>query len=315
MADKRRPEAGHRPLAELATRQHGVVSARQLLLLGYSRDQVSGEVARGRLLRLHRGVYAVGHGDLSWPGRCLAAVLASAPALASHASAGRLWGLLGYDPQTLDVTAATGRRPHPEVRVHRARLAEPDEAEVVGVPVTSVARTALDLAASLRPESLERALERAEELRIFDLAAVEELLARVTHHPGTMALKGALAKHRDHPAFTRSGLERRFLSLVLAADLPPPSMNFNVAGLELDAYWEPERFGVELDVFKTHGTRAAFERDRLRDEDLKLAGIELIRVTGPRLDREPARVIERIAVLLERRRRELGLRPKVGGAR
>ena len=72
-------------------------------------------------------------------------------------------------------------------------------------------------------------------------------------------------------------------------------MNFNVAGYELDAYWEAERFAVELDVFETHGTRAAFERDRLRQEDLKLIGVEMIRVTGPRLDREPEAVIERVA--------------------
>ena len=64
-------------------------------------------------------------------------------------------------------------------------------------------------------------------------------------------------------------------------------MNFNVAGYELDAYWEPERFAVELDVYETHGSRAAFERDRLRQEDLKLIGVEMIRVTGPRLEREP----------------------------
>ena len=82
-------------------------------------------------------------------------------------------------------------------------------------------------------------------------------------------------------------------------------MNFNEGEYELDAYWQPERFAVELDVYETHGTRAAFEEDRLRQENLKLMGVEMIRVTGPRLDREPARVIERIATLLDQRRRQL----------
>jgi very-short-patch-repair endonuclease len=84
-------------------------------------------------------------------------------------------------------------------------------------------------------------------------------------------------------------------------------MNYNEAGFELDAYWPELRFAVELDVYATHGTRAAFERDRLRHEELKLAGVESIRVTGPRLDREPGRVMESLAALLARRRRELGI--------
>jgi very-short-patch-repair endonuclease len=83
-------------------------------------------------------------------------------------------------------------------------------------------------------------------------------------------------------------------------------MNLNVAGYELDAYWERERFVVELDVYETHGSHAAFERDRLRQEDLKPKGVEMIRVTGPRLDREPEATIERVAAHLAQRRRELG---------
>jgi very-short-patch-repair endonuclease len=84
-------------------------------------------------------------------------------------------------------------------------------------------------------------------------------------------------------------------------------MNLNLEGYELDAYWQPERFVVELDVYETHGSRESFERDRLRQEDLKLRGIEMIRVTGRRLDHEPGEVVARVAALLERRRLELRL--------
>lgn len=101
------------------------------------------------------------------------------------------------------------------------------------------------------------------------------------------------------------------MELVEKACLPTPSTGFNELGCELDVYWLEERFAVELDVYETHGTREAFEGDRLRQENLKLGGIEMIRVTGPRLDREPGEVIERVAVLLEMRRRELRL---TGGA-
>lgn len=306
MADKRRYEGRHRALAELATRQHGVVSAFQLRELGYSRDRISGDATQGRLVRLHRGVYAVGHCDLSWSGRCLAAVLASAPALASHASAGRLWGLLAFDPQTFDLTTVSGRRRTPAARIHRAYLMPEDEAEVTGVPVTSVARTVLDLADALRRDRLERLLERAEELNLLDLVEINELMSRTTRHKGRRALRAALAAHGHGTSFTRSGLERRFLRMVMATGLSRPSMNFNVAGYELDAYWADERLGVELDVFETHGSRAAFERDRVRDEDLALAGTLVIRVTGARLDREPEEVMARVSTLLARRRRELG---------
>jgi hypothetical protein len=153
---------------------------------------------------------------------------------------------------------------------------------------------------------LGRCLERSEERRAFDLRAVDDLLARTVGHPGHGRLRAALAIYREDPAFIRSKLELRFLELARAAGLPPPAMNFNVAGFELDAYWERERFAVELDVYETHGSRAAFERDRLRQEDLKLIGVEMTRVTGPRLDREPKSMIKRIAALLEQRRRQLG---------
>ncbi len=112
----------------------------------------------------------------------------------------------------------------------------------------------------------------------------------------------ALAIYRKEPAFLRSTLEERFLKLVREAGLPAPAMNFNVGGYELDAYWERERFAVELDVYETHGTRAAFERDRIRQEDLLLIGVEMTRVTGPRLKREPQQVIGRVTNLLAQRR-------------
>ncbi len=152
---------------------------------------------------------------------------------------------------------------------------------------------------------LERCLERAEELELFDLRPLESLLGRTVGHPGHGRLRRAIALYQA-PAFTRSGLERRFLDLVLKAGLPRPSTGFNVAGYELDVYWQEEHFAVELDTFETHGSRGAFERDRRRQEDLKLTGVEMIRVTGRRLEREPRQVVERVARLLEQRRIGLG---------
>jgi hypothetical protein len=302
---------------ELATRQHGVVSTAQLSQLGYSPSSAAKAARVRRLHRLHQRVYAVGHRQLDWHGHCWAAVLAAEPretdevlwpAVASHHSAAYLWGLLGYRPETMHVTAPTRRRAKRRFRVHFSSiLAEEDRTSREGIPVTALPRTLLDLATTARPERLERCLERTEERGLLDLRGLEALLGRCGGHRGRGRLARALAIYRPDPAFTRSRFERRFRRLVAAAGLPAPSMNFNAHGYELDAYWRELRFAIELDLYETHGTRAAFERDRRRQEELKLLGIEMIRVTKPRLDREPEAVIRNLGVLLERRRRELGL--------
>jgi predicted transcriptional regulator of viral defense system/very-short-patch-repair endonuclease len=292
----------HRPLFELATRQHGVISTRQLDDLGYSPSSAAKAATVGRLRRIHRGVYAVGHEDLSWHGRCMAAVLAARPSVASHFSAGWLWGLLRSRPGTIHVTTPTPRRSSRDFVVHCADLPSQDRRVPEGIPATALPRTMLDLAARVSPVGLERVIERAEELRAFDLLAINELLGRTAGHAGNGALRRALDIYRPEPAFRRSTLETLFLELVREAGLPDPAMNYVVGGFELDAYWEAERFAVELDVYATHGSRAAFERDRLRQEDLLLLGIGTTRVTGPRLRREPERVMERIELLLDQRR-------------
>jgi hypothetical protein len=174
------------------------------------------------------------------------------------------------------------------------------------IPLTSVPRTLLDLAPAVRSDSLRRMLERCEELKLFDLGPIESLLDRTWGHHGWGRLRRAIALYQP-VSFTRSQFERRFLEAVLGAGLPQPATNFVEAGFELDAYWPELRFAVELDTYETHGTRAAFERDRLREEDLKLAGIEMTRVTDVRFGREPEAVLARVARLLQSRRRELGV--------
>lgn len=269
----------------------------------------------GRIYRLHHGVYAVGHRRLSWHGRCWAGILGAEanevgglvwPAVASHGSAAYLWGLYRYAPETIDVTAPIRRRAKREFRVHFSSILAPeDRREREGIPVTSVPRTLMDLAIGARAERLDRLLERAEERELLDLRAIEDVLDRAGGHRGRGRLRRALGLYQPDPSFTRSRFEKLFRRHVVAAGLPPPSMNFHTDGFELDAYWPDLRFVVELDLFETHGTHAAFERDRLRQEELKLVGIEMIRVTRPRLQREPEAVMRNLATLLARRRREL----------
>jgi len=268
--------------------------------LGYSEAAVHRAVAAGRLHRIYRGVFAVGHANLSLHGQCLAAVLACGPdALLSHVSAAWLWNLTKTSPLPASVSAPLHRRRRPQIRLHEARsLAAEDRTLREGIPVTSLPRTLLDLAATVRFEWLEKLIERSEDLELFDLRAVEELLGRTVGHHGHARLRKAIALYKPS-SFTRSTLEKRFLELCLEADLPQPHSNFAVHGFELDCYWPEFRFAVELDVFETHGTRAAFERDRERQEDLLLVGIGMTRVTGPRLEREPQEVMRRVGRLLQ----------------
>jgi len=295
----------HRPVAELAKRQHGVVSARQLAELGISKDVISRETAKARFHQVHHGVYAVGHTALSRQGHCIAAVLSCGDeALLSHRSAAWLWGLTQWWPSILEVTAASPREARQAIRVHSAAALLPEDRSASQyIPVTAIPRTLLDFAA-IDPRFLGGAIENAERLGLLDLIAIDALLKRSRGFRGVARLRTALEIYRD-PAFTRSRLERRFLALVKRADLPRPSMNFFVEGYELDAYWPTERFAVELDTYDYHGGHVAFEQDRLRHEDLKLADIEMIRVTGMRMDREPEGVVSRLRRLLAQRRRHL----------
>lgn len=295
---------------DLATAQHGVVSTRQLKTLGYGRNSAAKAARVGRLHRIHRGVYAVGHTDLTWRGRCMAAVLACLPAVVSHWTAGWLWGLF-QTSSTLHLIIPTARRPRRPFQLHVGSLMDQDAIEVDAIPVTSLARTILDLAPLVDEERLAQLLKRAEELedeegrRLFDLRDFETLLARPSRHPGRARLSKALRLYRPDLSVTRSGLERRFRTFVRRAGLPLPASNYVVGPYEIDAYWEAERFGVELDVFATHGSRLSFERDRERADDLLAMGVEIIRVTEVRLEREPDEVMERLREHLARRRRTL----------
>jgi predicted transcriptional regulator of viral defense system len=300
MGDKgQKPRYGR--LAELAAKQHGVVATRQLDAVGLGRNAVAQAAKSGRLHRVHRGVYAVGHRRLTWHGRCMAAVLAAYPSVASHLSAAWLWDLLRSRPGTVHVTCRMTRHSKRPFVTHTADLAPQDLARRDGIPVTSLARTILDLAADSSPRAVARHLESAHEAKLFDLGAMVDLLDRTRGHRGNAKVRAALHIYEEQTAFTRSGLERRFLGLVTAAGLPPPAMNAFVAGYEIDAYWEEERFGVELDVFATHGSPLSFERDRVRDDELAHAGVLTIRVTGARLEREPAAVVDSVRRHLSRR--------------
>ena len=295
-------------LARLAMRQHGVVAAGQLRHLGLSQNVVGKWARKGRLLRVHRGVYAVGHGRLTREGRWMAAVLAYGPkAVLSHRSAGALWGLRSDNRARTDVSLPSrSARSRPGIDVHRSGTLTPTDCTIHdGIPCTTLARALLDLAEVVYPRDLERVIEQAEVLRLFDLRAVDEVLARANGRRGAGVLRTVLAG-LEQPALTDTELEERFLALCQAASLPRPEVNEwldidDLPAVKADFLWRAERLVIETDGWESHGTRQAFERDRRRDERLKLAGYEPLRFTWRRIVGEPRGVIKTVSVLLARR--------------
>lgn len=284
-----------------------MVSICQVRELGYADGTFRHALRTGRLHPVFHGSYAVGTPGISLHGECIAAVLSCGDgAVLSHRSAAWLWGLTSRFTRPIEVTAASPRDTRQLIRVHSAEaLAPQDRTTHERIPVTAVSRTSLDFAAT-DPAYLGQALDNASRLGLLDMLAMDELLSRSKGFRGVARLRTALVIHRS-AAYTRSGLERRFLQLVKRAGLPRPSTNLFVEGYELDAYWPAERFAVELDTYDYHGHPRAFEADRIRQESLKLAGIEMVRITGNRMDHEPESIARRLHLLLARRRRELGI--------
>jgi very-short-patch-repair endonuclease len=271
-------------LRRVAGRQWGAVSRRQLVALGFSARGIEEWVRTGRLLRLHRGVYAVGHDRLRIEGRWLAAVMACGPgAVLSHRDAAQLWELRQTGASTIDVTVPSqnGRIRRKGIRIHRSGRLAPEEVTVRhGIPVTTVARTLLDLADVLDAQALRRAVTEAEYHGRFDLPS---LIAVVESNPGRRGRKLMTAATEGRHHRTRSRLEDRFLRLIEKWGVEEPQANVWIEGYEVDFVWTRVGLVVELDGVAAHTTRAALNADRLRDRRLWRAGLRTIRLTSEAL--------------------------------
>ena len=233
----------------------------------------------------------------------MAAVLAcGSPALLSHRSAAALWGIRRTSRTRIDVLVpGESHRGPAGIDLHTSRrIHERDRAREDNIPVTSVARTLVDLTALLIQPDLARTVEQAERLRLLDARRVIEACER---RPGIRtAPLLALLQETAEPHSIRSELERRFLDLCAAAGLPAPSLNAWMEGYEIDVLWKKQRLIVELDGHEFHRTRQAFERDRARDAALQVAGFHVLRITHRRLGGEPQAVIADVRALLARAR-------------
>lgn len=256
-------------VAHLARRDHGVLATAELLACGLTHAGIHRRAAAGRLHRVHRGVYAIGHAALSREARWVAAVKACGPdAVISHQSAAELWELTPRCPGPVHVTVPYARNPNPNagIAAHRSRTLSPrDTTRRQRIPVTTPARTLRDLRRLLPREQWEAAVDRAR-ARGFPISGVVD------------------------EAPTRSALERSLLRLCRRHRIPAPRVNVQVGRFVVDFLWPESRLIVEVDGYEYHRARASFESDRARDAELTLQGYRVVRFTYRQVDEQPAKI-------------------------
>lgn len=283
-------------IGALADEQHGVVSRTQLFGAGLSRRQIERRLERRGLRSVHRSVYAVGHRALSHLGVWMAAVLAAGQGAAlSHWSAASLWPMRpGRGPRS-HVTAPRKRKRTGAITFHHAHLHEDEVTEEQGIPVTTPARTLLDLAPLLASPVLARMVEAAPHRG----ASLAELLERHAGRAGVPKLRRIVAEPMP---LTRSDLEATVLEAMQYAGLPQPEVNASVDGYEVDFLWREHGVIAELDTYATHGSRLAFERDRERDRKLAIAGWRVVRITDEQAVEDITRLLAATAARSPHRR-------------
>jgi very-short-patch-repair endonuclease len=292
-----------RAVAALAGRQHGMVARWQLLKLGLTESMIKTRRRHGALHRLHHGVFAYGHRSITAESRWMAATLAYGPhAVLSHRSAGHLWGLVPRARIAPEVTRPGRARKRPHLVVHEAVLPADEMGRRWGIPVTSVARTMLDLAATRPEREVERAWNEMEVREYRHSLSIPDLLKRYPGRKGSTVL-ARLADRKTLPVgITRNDFEESFLALIDRHGLPRPRMNAHVAlrgrFYEVDCFWEEQRVAIELDGGAAHKTLKAFNDDRERDRILAAERFTATRVTWDHLQNTPQEVADDLRAIL-----------------
>jgi very-short-patch-repair endonuclease len=301
-----------RRLAEVARRQEGIVTTRQLRAAGLRDEAISRWVSSGRLRPVFRGVFIVGHAAIESRARMRAAALACPGSVISHRSAAVLLGFGKAAPAVVDLipTVERGRRID-GIKPHRVPFPGRSEwGHVFGIPVTSVARTIVDLAGVYGDKDLGEAVERAATERLLDISQIDAILANGPKRRGAPCLRRVIdawrpvAETAKYATF-RSLFEAKLLPLIAAAGLPLPRFNAPVQTkervLEVDLLWEHAAFVVEADSRKHHGIEVAFERDHQRVRELIAAHYRVLPVTWREVEKEAPAVFEVIRQELTQR--------------
>jgi predicted transcriptional regulator of viral defense system/very-short-patch-repair endonuclease len=300
-------------ISDMVARQHGVVTRGQLMDAGVSSAAIGRRLKAGRLRALHSGVYLAGPIE---PERALemAAVLAGGPAAAlSHASALHVWKLLRFEaPRPVHVSGPGDRHVRrPGIVFHRVSSPWTDEERTVvdGIPITTPARTMVDVARMLGRREIELALATAEREGLISGVELARLADRYPRRPG-MALLRSLIQEQTGPHSTESEAERKCLELLRNGGLPRPHTNVTVGPYRLDVFWPDLNVAVEIDGRAFHSAGPRFEGDRQKDNWLRARGIEVIRLTWRKITRKPvatAVLVGQALALAEARRQTTAL--------
>jgi very-short-patch-repair endonuclease len=289
-------------IGRLAASQHGLVTRAQLLDAGLTRNHVEHRLLFGALLPVHRGVYRVGHRAPSIEANYLAAVLACGDdARLSGRAAAHLLGLLKGPVPPPEVTAPVKRRV-PGVRVRRARIDRRDRTTHRGIPVTAVPRTLIDLAADLPLDALARACHEA---GVRYRTTPAHLAAALNRRPPNIPGAAKLRRIVDGDArVTLSALERRFLEILHEHGLTLPRTNRPAGAYHVDCRWPDRRVTVELDSYRFHHSRHAWEQDRRRERDARARGDDFRRYTWADVFEQPGQMLAELGRLLGDRDRD-----------
>jgi very-short-patch-repair endonuclease len=280
-------------LAELAGSSHGVVTRAQLVAAGFTVAQIKSRLRTGALLPEYPGVYRVGHRAPSHEARYLAAVWACGRgAVLSRRAAGHLLGILRTPPYMPEVTTLSKRRV-PGIQTHRTRTL--DATVWRGIPVTTPARTLVDLASMLGIEELARACHEAGIRHGTSPAQVEAVLERRPTSRGAAKLRRVL---RGDEHVSLSALERRFLALLREEGLPLPVTNRPAGGRHVDCRWVERRLTVELDGYRYHSSRHAWEQDRRREREAYARGDDFRRYTYGDVFEAPRQMLRELGSVL-----------------
>jgi very-short-patch-repair endonuclease len=286
-----------RRVAQIASRSHGVVTRCELLAAGVTVREIGRRVQRGDLIRVHRGVFRVGHVAPSIEATYLAAVRACGErAVLAGAAAAFLFGLIKRRPARIEVIAPTYRRAL-HIVTRRDQLGPGDSTRWRGIPITSVPRTIVDLAAVLAEDDLARTFHEAVVRHRTTPQQVERVLSRRHNWPGARKLRRVLW---GEVPVTLSRLEKRFIDRLRAACLPQPKSNRRVDGRYVDCRWQEHRLTVELDSYRYHHTRHAWEQDRQRERQARARGDEFRRYTWHDVDEDPEPMLADLGRLLGR---------------
>lgn len=300
--------AGDAAVAALASAQHGLVTRAQLRFCGLSEDAIRHRVKRGRLFRLHRGVYQVGHLSSTELTPLAAALLAvGRHALLCGEAALWLWGIIEKRPKIIDVVVLRGgAQSRAGIRVRRGDALHRGEVrEKRDLPTVSPVAALLDLADAGNADAVERALNEGRELKLITQRDMERMVARSPGRAG-LAIFSHLLEDQIDEDFSRREAERLMRKLIRSAGLPTPRRNVKAHGYELDFYWPELALNVEADGVRWHSSRRRLNRDRERDGDLAARGIQVLRFTWDQLTKRPDWVVAKLAAaiaLAEQRQR------------